>query len=67
MVAVKHFTGGTTRSGLKFVDDEINNWMKEQKITNVKFVEEVFGQAPTGMSGAQENAIFTSVWYETTP
>lgn len=66
MLEVKHFVGGTTRSGLRFVEDEMNSWIKEQNITEIKFVNETFGQAPTGMSGSPENVIFISVWYEKT-
>ena len=64
MLTVKHFVAGTTRSGLVYLDGEVNGWIKEQKITDVREIRECFGQAPTGMSGANENVIFLSVWYQ---
>ena len=64
MLTVKHFVCGTTRSALTYLDGEINEWIKENKITDVKEVRECFGQAPTGMSGASENVLFLSVWYQ---
>ena len=64
MLKVKHFVAGTTRSGLVYLDDEVNGWIKEQKITDVQETRQCFGQAPTGMSGASENVLFLSVWYQ---
>ena len=64
MLTVKHFVAGTTRSGLVYLDSEVNEWIKEQKITDVQEIRECFGQAPTGMSGASENVLFLSVWYQ---
>ncbi|MBU2495870.1 MAG: hypothetical protein ABIK20_01585 [Candidatus Omnitrophota bacterium] len=64
MLTVKHFVCGTTRSALIYLDNEINGWIKEEKITDVKEIRECFGQAPTGMSGSSENVLFLSVWYQ---
>ena len=47
-----------------YLDNEVNEWIKENKITDVKEIRESFGQAPTGMSGANENVLFISVWYQ---
>lgn len=63
MWEVKHFVGGTTRSGLKFLDEEIKNWFRESGVTQIIQVTESFGQAPTGMGGSMENAIFVAVWF----
>ena len=63
MLRVRHFTGGLSNKALHFFDDEINEWIKTEDI-KVKMVYEFFGQAPTGMSGAKEDSIFLSVWYE---
>ncbi|MCX5642428.1 MAG: hypothetical protein NTY10_04270 [Candidatus Omnitrophica bacterium] len=65
MLTVKHFVCGTTRSALIYLDNEVNTWIKEEKITEVKEIKESFGQAPTGMSGANENVLFLSIWYQT--
>jgi len=64
VLTVKHFVCGTTRSALIYLDNEINGWIKEEKITDVKEIRECFGQAPTGMSGSSENVLFLSVWYQ---
>ena len=64
MLTVKHFVAGTTRSALVYLDSEINGWIKEEKVTDVKEIRECFGQAPTGMSGSSENVLFLSVWYQ---
>jgi hypothetical protein len=64
MLTVKHFVCGTTRSGLAYLDNELNEWIKENKITEIREIRESFGQAPTGMSGAAENVLFISVWYQ---
>ncbi|MFH2069075.1 MAG: hypothetical protein ABII89_06415 [Candidatus Omnitrophota bacterium] len=64
MLTVKHFVTGTTRSALIYLDGEVNGWIKEEKITDIKEIRECFGQAPTGMSGASENVLFLSVWYQ---
>ena len=64
MLIVKHFVAGTTRSALIYLDGEVNEWIKESKITDIKEIRECFGQAPTGMSGASENVLFLSVWYQ---
>ncbi|HNQ34722.1 MAG TPA: hypothetical protein PKN80_01490 [bacterium] len=64
MLAVKHFVSGTTRQALVFLDNEVREWLQENKITEVKFIRETFGQAPTGMSGTAENSLFVSIWYE---
>ena len=64
MLTAKHFVCGTTRSALIYLDGEVNGWIKEEKITDVKEIRECFGQAPTGMSGASENVLFLSVWYQ---
>ncbi len=65
MLNVKHFVAGTTRNALVFLDNEIKEWIRENKVTEVKEIRETFGQAPTGMSGATENVLFVSIWYET--
>lgn len=64
MLRVKHFICGTTRSALIYLDDEVNGWIKEAKINDIKEIRECFGQAPTGMSGSSENVLFLSVWYQ---
>ena len=64
MLTVRHFVTGTTRSALIYLDGEVNEWIKESKITDIKEIRECFGQAPTGMSGASENVLFLSVWYQ---
>ena len=64
MLTVKHFVCGTTRSALTYLDGEVNEWIKESKIVDVKEIRECFGQAPTGMSGSSENVLFLSVWYQ---
>ena len=64
MIEVKHFVCGTTRSALTYLDGEVNEWIKESKIAEVKEIRECFGQAPTGMSGSNENVLFLSVWYQ---
>jgi hypothetical protein len=64
VLTVRHFVCGTTRSALTYLDGEVNGWIKEEKITDIKEIRECFGQAPTGMSGSSENVIFLSVWYQ---
>ena len=66
MLTVKHFVCGTTRSALIYLDNQVNEWIKEEKIivANIKEIKECFGQAPTGMSGSSENVLFISVWYQ---
>jgi len=66
MLTAKHFVAGTTRSALIYLDGEVNEWIKENKIAfaDIKEIRECFGQAPTGMSGASENVLFLSVWYQ---
>ena len=64
MLTVKHFVCGTTRSALTYLDNEVNGWIKEEKVTDVREIGECFGQAPTGMSGSSENVLFLSVWYQ---
>ena len=64
MLTVKHFVAGTTRSGLVYLDGEVNEWIKENKVTDITEIRECFGQAPTGMSGSSENVLFLSVWYQ---
>jgi len=64
MLTVRHFVCGTTRSALVYLDNEVNEWIKENKITDVREIRECFGQAPTGMSGSSENVLFLSVWYQ---
>ena len=63
-MTVKHFVTGTTRSALVYLDGEVNQWIKEEKIADIKEIRECFGQAPTGMSGTSENVLFLSVWYQ---
>ena len=64
MLTVKHFVCGTTHSALTYLDGEVNGWIKEEKVTDIREIRECFGQAPTGMSGSNENVLFLSVWYQ---
>lgn len=63
MIKVKHFVSGITRKALEFLDNDLNEWVAENKVM-VRDIKETYGQAPIGMSGSIENALIISIWYE---
>ncbi len=63
MLQVKHFAGGLAPKALRYLDEEINEWVRENGI-KVKMFSECFGQSPTGMSGSKDDAVLLCVWYE---
>lgn len=65
MLKVKHFICGATHNAIEYLDQDMNEWMRKNGVTELKQVSEVYGQSPVGMSGHQENVLFVSIWYET--
>ncbi len=64
MWKVKHFTGGTNKQALAFLDDEITQWLNDEQIGEIREIKEVFGQVASGSIGGGEPAIFISIWYQ---
>lgn len=65
MIKVKHFICGASHASLEYFDEDVNKWMKKNKVTDIKRVNEFYGQSPVGMSGHQENVLFVALWYVT--
>ena len=63
MLMVRHIISGLTHKGIQFLDEEINDWLKNNEVA-VKDIKELYVRAPTGMSGTIEDAIIISLWYE---
>ncbi len=64
MWEVKHFTGGTNKQALDFMDNEIKQWLNENQVGEIKAIKEFFGQSQSGAVGAAEPAVFISIWYQ---
>lgn len=64
MIKVKHFICGASYASLEYFDEDMNRWMRENNVRDIKKVSEFYGQSPVGMSGHQENVLFVSLWYE---
>lgn len=63
MMMVKHFVSGISRKALDFLDNDLNEWVRENKVV-LRDIKETYGQAPIGMSGSIESALIISLWYE---
>jgi len=63
ILKVKHFIGGASHKALEYLDEDINRWLKENNVQEIKNVQESFGQSPVGMHGNREGVIFISIWY----
>lgn len=63
MLKVRFIISGVTRKALEFQEAEINEWAEKTGVI-IKGLRHNFGQAPTGMSGTLENALFISILYE---
>lgn len=64
ILKVKHFISGASYASLEYFDEDMNKWIEENNIRDIRNVQEFYGQAPVGMSGHQENVIFISLWYD---
>lgn len=64
MLKVKHFIIGASPAALSYLDEDMTKWFSKAKIKKIVRINEVYGQAPLGMSGHGENVLFISIWYE---
>ncbi len=64
MLKVKHFICGASPAALGYLDEDLTKWFKKAQVKEIKRINEVYGQAPLGMSGHGENVLFISIWYE---
>jgi hypothetical protein len=63
MLQLRTFSSKCTPQALEYLDNHVNEWLKEHSDISIKFTNQSFG-VTEGKGGQKEPQLFVNLWYE---